>query len=586
MTTRIPVATAILGYHDLFQGQFIDDRLGLINGMCKTQLIAEISGLNYRLKPKDKKYFDKSFDTQDRELTYFCGENKPLFDRYAPLVQAHIQGNRYPLIFTRQTCLFALEEIIGSDIAVIEDFTMKDSWENLLKYLLCVNSELVSPEPPQNVGVRNDAQVPGHQEPAETEASIDLEQINAKLIVLNELNIDTDQFYLPFRSYHFLNFLTNHPDIGIIAVAYIHQAYGMDFRQYIYEIMSLYHANNHDKKNNVKSSVLGLEIDTTFIYYPQEHTEWLFETLSQRFANRTPEKLLSIRKYPFYNALGSFILSDNTIIQDKLYGQFINDFWFDAVKDYTDAAGRKSFDIKRYRGIIGQFFEEYLNSIISFFTKDAPHFKVRCFNELITDLNGEAYELSDVYIRHNNKVFLAEAKSTGIYDKEKYSGELNEFYGKGRDEFFDSFGMKQIVKAVENLRNVADQFDGGLCKQGRLKVFPAVIVNEKAMQTPLMAHIFNKRFKELVAVKAFDRLSVQPLILLHISDFENMEERLRIEPTLLWRILEYHVKNSGFMPPFFNTLNRLNVHPLYDKPMSVYKEIIEQYQAPGAADKT
>lgn len=584
MNVRIPTATAILGYHDLFGETLPQDRLSLIRGICRTQLIAEISGLNYRLKPKDRKFFDKSFDTQDRELTYFCGESKQLFDQYAPLIQKHISGNRYPLMFTRQTCLFALEEIICSDIEHIDGFTMENSWGNLLKYLLCVNSEIAWSGSPKKMEKAESLLSEEGKEVKSSEQVPNLEEISVKLLVLNELNVDTDQFYMSFRAFRFLDFLTSHADIGAMAVAYIQELYGMEFRQYIYEIMSMYHANNDHKKNNVNSSVLGLELDTTHIYYPQEDTVTLFEKLSQRFLNDTPEKLLSIRKYPFYQWENSFMLTDNTILLDKLYGQFINDFWFDVVRDFKDEADKKKFDIKRYRGIIGQFFEAYLDSSIRYATQNAAHFKVKTFDELITQFEGNTYELSDVYIRHNDKVFLGEAKSTGIYDKEKYSGELNEFYRSGREAFFDSFGMKQIFRAVENLRAVADQFDPGMASQGRLKVFPALIINEKAMQTPLMAHLFNKRFQELIQGKVFDRLKVYPLTLMHISDFENMEDRLHQEPMLLWNILRYHQDNNGFVPPFFNTLNRLKISPSYVRAMPVFTDIIQQFQPKALED--
>src|SRR5215831_16678854 len=93
---------------------------------------------------------------------------------------------------------------------------------------------------------------------------------------------------------------------------------------------------------------------------------------------------------------------------------------------------------------------------------------------------------------------LAEVKSTGIYDKEKYCGNLDEFYKEGREKFFDAFGLTQLLNAINNLPETAEQFDSSFPKSKRIKLFPALIVNEKALQTPLMAQVFNGRFQELL----------------------------------------------------------------------------------------
>lgn len=538
MKVKLPKSRAILGYHDLF-GEEPEDRLSLIQNICRTNLIAEISGLNYRLKPNNQLHNDYSVKTQDKELVYFSGEQQEIYERYGKMAQKFVRGpGDYPLLFTRQTCLFALEEIVNSDIAVIPDFSMKDSWENLLKYLFAVNTaitkikkEIDEEELDQAADlseVKIDAEKP----------ALSLEDVSVKTLVLNELNISSNQLYVPYRAYKFLQFLTAHQDMGEIAKDYLNERYQMNFDRFIFEIMSLYMANNPEGKNNVKSSGLGLPLDTTFIYYPKEDNKKLFETISQVFPNTEYEKLLSIRKYPFYNAGTFFMLTDNTILLEKCYSQFINDFWFDKVKAIKDGNNNAVFNIKRYRAIVGQFFEGYLKSILDHITQDARHFKVKSFDELLMQIDGEQNELTDIYVRYVDRVFLAEAKSTGIYDKEKYSGELNEFYKESREKFFDSFGMKQIVRAITLLPDHVANVDPGFPQKGTIKIFPALIVNEKALQTPLMAQIFNKRFQELIAPLDLGKFKVAPLSLIHISDMENMEEYLHEDPKQLWKILE------------------------------------------------
>lgn len=330
MKVKLPQSRAIIGYKDLF-GEDLEDRVSLIKGICKKHLIAEISGLNYRLKPNNRFDVDYSFERQDRELLYFSGENRELYEKYGAMAQKFLQGHgNYPLLFTRQSCLFALEEIVNSNIPIQADFKMTNSWENLLKYLFAVNGVIAKFKRDAEEEELDQEEDLATVEVDEKEV-LSLEDVSVRTIVLNELNVSSNQLYVPFRAYNLLKFLTGHAEMGQLAIDYLHDEFGMTFDRYIFEIMSLYFANNKGGVNNVKSSFLELPIDTTFIYYPDEESKNLLDTLSQVFPNTDFEKLLSIRKYPFYNAGDSFMLTNNTILLEKSYSQFINDFWFDKV---------------------------------------------------------------------------------------------------------------------------------------------------------------------------------------------------------------------------------------------------------------
>ena len=66
----IPKPQLILGYKEFFKTSPPDDRLSLVSDICKRNLIAELAGLNYRLKPKTSKYHDTSLQKQIDELKY------------------------------------------------------------------------------------------------------------------------------------------------------------------------------------------------------------------------------------------------------------------------------------------------------------------------------------------------------------------------------------------------------------------------------------------------------------------------------------------------------------------------------------
>jgi len=186
MKVKLPQSKLIVGYKDLC-GEDLEDRISTIKGICKKHLIAEISGLNYRLKPNNRLDADYSFETQDRELRYFSGENRKLYEKYGALVQKFSRGKGdYPLLFTRPSCLYALEEIINSDIATQANFKMTHSWENLLKYLFAVNGVIAKFKRNPPVKKSNQDEVAGGEEVGEIE-KLTLEDINVRMLVLNEL---------------------------------------------------------------------------------------------------------------------------------------------------------------------------------------------------------------------------------------------------------------------------------------------------------------------------------------------------------------------------------------------------------------
>jgi hypothetical protein len=85
-----------------------------------------------------------------------------------------------------------------------------------------------------------------------------------------------------------------------------------------------------------------------------------------------------------------------------------------------------------------------------------------------------------------------------------------------------------------------------------------IIFNDKALQSPLMAQIFNKRFRELLGDDRKKGVYIYPLTLVHIGDVEQMQGVLHKNPNRLWELLTYNFR-TNFLPPFFNTLNRNEV---------------------------
>ena len=565
MDNTLPRGQSILSYQDFFNLEPPGDPLSLLKGMCKVTLLGEFSALNYVLKPKTTMYYDTSLKTQWKLLHYFSGSDEQLFLKLRTLYSARVLNSKsYPLIFTRQTCLFACEQIVNSDLNEVEEFTLEKSWLKLFQYILAVNSEItkqtnVVPDNPQS-----------------------LEELNPQMLPLNELSIECNPLYTPFRGYHLLRFFAEHPELGQPFAEYFSSTYDVPYDHFVYELMSIYYANNMDGVNNLTNPLTGEDIDTSFFYSVKESERSLFDALSESFENEKTERLITIKKYPFYRSANhKYLLIDNILLLDKSYSQFINDFWFDCVRNLKNAQGKNLIDIRKYRSEIGVFLESYVGMILDHSFGHSKDKVIKLFDELKIKSGNNEIEITDVYLRYKKQVFIAEVKSTGLYDEEKYSGDINQLYKNERENFFASFGVDQIVRCISSLKVEVPQIDPDFPSDSRCHIFPAIIVNEKAMQTPFMAEIFNARFKELMVDVQADNLVIYPLSVIHVSDLEHMEDYLHLRPMEFWNLLRFHLRFPAFIPPFYNTLNIKDVRPNFAKVMELFEKLIGKYHIPS-----
>lgn len=581
MIKTLPKSQLIISWRDVFGDPYTGNRLDLIGNGCKRVLLGELAGLNYRLKSKQINYQDTSLATQRKEVGYFAGSNPNVFRMYVNLVGKFLQNEKdYGLIFTRATCLFAIEEIVQSDLQIREDFTMRDFWPELFKYLLAVNQEITrlteqeEEEDEENYGDNEE-----NEGADEKESANSMEELNPKLIALNELSINTNSLYTILRGYYLLKYLSEHAQTGDHLKKYLHDNYQFEFDQFVFELTRLYFANNKDGENNLTNEFTGEALDTSF-YYSIKDKQILpfFQKLSGIYPSDKIERIVSVKKFPLYNAkVDTFLLFDNILALEKCYYQFINDFWFDLISKIKDENNKLVFTIRDYRSIIGYFLETYTEKVLRHSFANSKHYTIKLFSELLTQRNGQEIELADVYIRYDKKIFLAQVKSTGIYDNEKFAGDTEGLYKSGREKFYASFGLQQIVESIRNIELIVQDIDPKFPLGHSYRIFPALIVNEKAMQTPVMAYLFNERFKELIAPLRTGKVHIHPLSVIHISDLEQMEESLHKKPERFWEILNFNTREPKFIPPFYNTLAKLEIQPDYSNALALFSELIQKF---------
>jgi hypothetical protein len=109
------------------------------------------------------------------------------------------------------------------------------------------------------------------------------------------------------------------------------------------------------------------------------------------------------------------------------------------------------------------------------------------------------------------------------------------------------------------------------------RVFPVIIFNDKALQTSMMAHVFQQRFLELLKGFESKKIYVYPLSLIHVSDLECIQDLLNENPDEIWDLLKYNCRDPSYMPPFYNSINRKDIRTKHKRPMALYQRLIPKF---------
>jgi len=553
---KIPQIQLILDYEMFFGQKPPEDRISIIKNVSKKHLLFELAGLNYRLKPKDTIFIDQSLDRQAKELAYFT-QTQERNKWFAAIAARYTSPDRknYPNIFNRPACLFAMEELTNSDLATDENFVMAriEVWDAILKYLLAVNYFITQ------IQTDKSATAPT------------VESLNPKLIPLNEQRVETDPLYTLYRGYHLMDYFANHSIYAEYLKDYLQKTYSLTHAGLIFLIIDIYNAKTSEIKEH------------NFYYEVSSGDVTVFESLSTRIKSKELIRLIGIRKSPFIKVGdGKYIIADNALLLEKTYYQFVNDFWFDYLKNIKDENGNEKISIKHYRSTFGYFFEGYLKQILSACFANYKHSILLSFNELLVDsLNGQI-EICDVYLRYGNNVLVGEVKSGGIYDNEKYGGNVDEFYKNDRNNFFKNFGVDQVVKSVKEIETNIALADPKFPVGHTCYIYPCIIVNDKAFQTPMMNQVFNDRFQELMQGFQSHKMTIYPLTIIHIADLEKLEEILGRNPKIIWDYLQYGFRFKKFIMPFYSTINKLLPQLSYpEKIRALFIKLVAEFNPAG-----
>ncbi len=539
---ELPKASLILGY-DFFSGKkFSGNRLDLISKIPKRNLLHELAGLNYIMKPAVEKEFKYDLNFQKKELVYFCGGHQDIAN---PLMEMLVlkqeelnkrDGGGHPIVFNRPANLFCMVEIIENrqDEEDSEFQWTPDSWMNLLSYYLCVN-DIVTDYYNQNNDNTHTA----------------FEKLGAGSIFLNEHMIVVDPALNFMRFINLFKFISMDELLSPLLNDYFKKV-GLvpaDFIKHSFSAIFLHKAEKERVKYRHK-------LDPTDAY--QKQAIAFFNHLSQRGVAKKAHNfdLIEIKKSPIYKDINDwYLILDNSFLIEKLYELLLNDFWFEKVK----SAG---IDIREYRSKIGYFFENHTAEIL----KDAFHFlkypSIKCLDDLKVKINGNEFELADLYIHENSNVLLGQFKSTGIYSKQ-LEGTASSLFGAKENTLYKNFGLFQLVDSLKQLRDNPALFEGNIEGKKRIQVFPLLVVNEIVFSTPFFPMMFQLKFDELIKKEKFPNMDIKPLTIAHISDIERLSHHIAKRKVVIWDLLKANYEGSKFPKPFCITLNRNQLNPDY-----------------------
>lgn len=548
---RKPKINIVQGYKDIFDEKPPEYRLSFLEKLSFQHVLVEIVALNYRLKPAQKIFIDNSWETQNKELEKFTYKKENHRYVLSKCSKYFKKDGTQPNFFSRQSCLFAIEELLSSELKTIPDFEMnrEEVWYNIFKYLLCVNSAISD--------LKN-----------KTDEGLGFESINPKLLSLNELSIESDPLLTPLRGRKLIRYLEANKTYSSHIKEYLLQKYGLSAKEFFKSIL---HYSLSKKFDND-------EINFFFPFAKDIEPSSFAIGMSMRNHNSDTHKLLNIRKSPLIKCWdNNYILADNILLLEKSYYQLINDFWFDYLKPLKTAHHKPLFKIENYKSTIGYFIESYCDDILRKLFAKYNYSILKTFDDLKLPLKSGEIEIADFYFRYGKRTIIGQIKSGTIYDNEKFGADLESLYKNDREKFFENFGVNQVVASILRLEEHATKIDSKYPAGNRI-IYPVIVFNDRLFQTALMPFVFNKRFQELISNFNVKKLTIKPLTIMHISDIEQLELAIGNSPQKIWDVLEKNCSEPKYMNPLFDTLSKMGLRYRYNDELveEIRKEIEEQ----------
>lgn len=546
-----------IGYEDVFHEQPQEDRLSLIEKFSKRDLLAMLALIN--LHPsRDPIYHTIQWKKQIEILCKLCVPDKQLFldlkgidDYHKSLLQRGSTG----VLFSRVTNVVAMNEVLQSDrISHLSDERLDA--RKFIEYYLSVNSFVKS------------------EQDKYTSRKYSFLEYYPVMAVYNEYNAPFFSFLELYRGVALTNFMQNDEEFGGEFSAYFAS---IGFEPFLYFPLVFSHVIPLNKRNKDEIPVLRPT---------NKLLENVIRTLSGKgMIESKPLEALNLKAnsfYPYHDGL--WILLDESFLLDHCFQYTINSFWFNHMKP----AG---YNHKSYFAKIGRFYENYISEMIhaSFHFLENPSPKT--LNDLVVRKSNEEFEVTDVYVREGEKIFIAEIKSTSYNAGFKYADDVINTFEENEFRFVKDFGLLQVLNAIKFISENHNLVDENAAEIEKFQIFPAVIFNEKLFQTPFanlfFQNLFLNYFKEVVGeferpkhltqVVSFRNFIIHPISLIHTTELEMLEPLLANKRVNFWELLLSHQQAWGLQVPLYHTVIARNPHDLVEYGFQKILPILAEY---------
>lgn len=515
----------IIKYSEFYIKKIPNYPINLIKHLPKTELIVTISRINSLLNPQNSNGIDNSFETQIECVKTITDQDQNLktynYKSVEKYYKKHFSENH--ILFTRTTCLYALNEIISSNVFLKEIKTtyLPEERMGIFEYLLVCNeiflnlSEKYSPNELEKQGV-------------------DFFEFSAfNGLPFNQYLLNENPLTTFYRSWFLFTKIQNNVIFSEHFNNYTLEEFGTKDIQELFKIFVYNYFFSFDM--NLKINYLNI---------PKK--EKIVINILNSFSNPIQQKnidhkniktldFLTLKKNPLFrinlknkSEFESYIILDTKMLLNKVYSLFFNDFWFDYLKIKTEY---KRSDWGSFIGT--HYFENIIFEIIDFSFKNNPSYTIKKYDELKLKYKGNnLIEVADIYISKRQKVFLAEVKSNYINMVDGYKSvtDIKSFLKLDLNSFYEKFGLEQLVtKTINDFHSYKHLLnDKSLNLDRKVHIYPAIIVNEDILTSGTFSFILRNKFDSLMNEHNISKKNkvqlIKPLLVISIEQLQELEQ--------------------------------------------------------------
>lgn len=542
----------LVKYSDFYNTKTIESAIEVVTSIPKEELLTTIAAINAKLKPVYRSSIDNSRSTQIEclRLIFLDSKNHISNSNCKGFISRYNQTPKNYNLFSRVTCLYAFQDILSSsDFAKYEriEYTIGQR-EKILKYLLAINESILLYNSEYN------------DDDNDRLGDSIFEYLMFKEIPHNQYYQTSNPINLFYKSWSLFKTIQMDEFYSVHLKDFLKKYYGIDsltdfFRNHLGAYFLSYDNQFGFNYMNIKDSDEELKQILDKFSIPQE-----IQTYSK--GDLSIFDFLCLKKSPLYKSevkddknLTTYIVLDSTLLLEKTYSLFVNDFWFDYLKPNNIC---KRNDWGNFIGT--NFFEPFLEEIFCQTFKNNKRIVFRSTDALKFKLNGkDLIEYADFYIRERGEILLAEAKSNylPVVNGYKTVNNIDDFTSINLVKFYKDYGLTQLANKTIRLFHEYKFFINDISFNfvRKVKIFPILIVNDPIFCLGVVSFTFQEKFKKILQENGVEfeteKHIILPLTIVNVSDLQDIEQSLQDGDENIFNILRcFHSISSLKRAPF------------------------------------